>query len=137
VSFVLTHTLQVVGTPRSTCCHTTKAEIDTIHMTSIWRQESPYHCDYGGGAGVTTNDGRNGADDTTNKSSSWSSSSSSPYSFYPASCFCGRVKYEVRGDPESAKFCHCRGCQQLHGAPFEWVGSFLEKLNVFLGMDNT
>jgi hypothetical protein len=91
-------------------------------MTSIWRQESPYHCEYGG-SGVTTKDERNEPVDNTNESS-WSSSA--PNSFYPASCYCGRVKYEVRGDPESAKFCHCRGCQQLHGAPFEWVGSFLE-----------
>jgi hypothetical protein len=43
---------------------------------------------------------------------------------YNAKCYCGRVKYQVRGDPTSSKLCHCRGCQQLHGAPFEWVSIF-------------
>jgi len=49
--------------------------------------------------------------------------------YYQASCHCGRVRYEVRGDPVSSKLCHCRGCQVLHGAPFEWVSVF-EKRNV-------
>ena len=43
---------------------------------------------------------------------------------YQASYHCGRVKYEVRGDPLNSKLCHCRGCQKLHGAPFEWVSVF-------------
>ena len=43
---------------------------------------------------------------------------------YSASCFCGRVQYQVLGDPMSSKLCHCRGCQMLHGAPFEWVAIF-------------
>jgi hypothetical protein len=43
---------------------------------------------------------------------------------YNASCYCGRVQYQVRGDPASTKLCHCRGCQLLHGAPFEWVSIF-------------
>jgi hypothetical protein len=38
--------------------------------------------------------------------------------------FVGGVKYQVRGEPESSKLCHCRGCQLLHGAPFEWVSIF-------------
>jgi hypothetical protein len=53
---------------------------------------------------------------------------SSP-ALYPATCFCGRVKYEVRGEPMSSKLCHCTGCQLLHGAPFEWVSIF-QKENV-------
>jgi hypothetical protein len=44
--------------------------------------------------------------------------------FYNASCYCGRVQYEVQGEPISSKLCHCRGCQMLHGAPFEWVSIF-------------
>jgi len=46
-----------------------------------------------------------------------------------ASCYCGRVNYEVRGDPISTSLCHCTGCQLLHGAPCEWVANF-DKGNV-------
>lgn len=46
---------------------------------------------------------------------------------YKASCFCGRVSYEVRGDPTSSKICHCSACQSLHGAPFEWVAMFAKE----------
>ena len=63
-----------------------------------WREEPPYNQEFGAVKGTAISD----AD-------------------YTASCHCGRVRYHVRGDPESTKFCHCRGCQQLHGAPFEWV----------------
>ena len=48
---------------------------------------------------------------------------------YKASCYCGRVRYRVRGEPLSAKLCHCRGCQLFHGAPFEWVAIF-QKENI-------
>lgn len=47
-----------------------------------------------------------------------------PPRIYHASCYCGRVQYDVRGDPASAKICHCSGCQLLHGAPFEWVAIY-------------
>lgn len=31
-------------------------------------------------------------------------------------CQCGRVRYWLKSDkPLSSKFCHCRGCQVLHG----------------------
>eukprot|EP00756_Hemistasia_phaeocysticola_P047494 Hpha_TRINITY_DN21763_c0_g1::TRINITY_DN21763_c0_g1_i1::g.194176::m.194176 len=43
---------------------------------------------------------------------------------YRASCHCGDVKYEVSAEPLDAKLCHCRACQKLHGAPFEWVQIF-------------
>jgi hypothetical protein len=45
---------------------------------------------------------------------------------YKASCFCGRVKYDVQGSPLDAKLCHCQDCQVLHGAPFEWVSIFAQ-----------
>ena len=33
-----------------------------------------------------------------------------------ASCHCGRVKYHLNEDePLDSKFCHCRGCQVIHG----------------------
>ena len=41
-----------------------------------------------------------------------------------ASCYCGAVAYEVRADPVDAKLCHCRACQTLHGAPFQWAVVF-------------
>jgi len=44
---------------------------------------------------------------------------------YEASCHCGRVKYQLsRKKPLDAKFCHCRTCQTLHGAPFQWAAIF-------------
>jgi len=43
---------------------------------------------------------------------------------YRAACFCGRVHYEVSADPVDAKFCHCRACQTLHGAPMQWAAIF-------------
>lgn len=43
---------------------------------------------------------------------------------YRAACFCRRVRYEVSAEPVDAKFCHCRACQTLHGAPFQWAAIF-------------
>lgn len=35
-------------------------------------------------------------------------------------CQCGRIKYWLSRDaPLTAKFCHCRGCQLLHGEKTE------------------
>ncbi|KAJ6119057.1 hypothetical protein N7471_013008 [Penicillium samsonianum] len=42
-----------------------------------------------------------------------------------AQCQCGEVKYALRRErPLNAKFCHCRQCQVLHGAPFQWAAIF-------------
>ena len=54
---------------------------------------------------------------------------------FHASCHCGRVSYVVLGHPEDSKLCHCRGCQKLHGAPFEWVSIF-HKHNVRFQKDS-
>ena len=43
---------------------------------------------------------------------------------YQARCHCGEVRYEVGADPVDAKICHCRTCQQLHGAPMQWAAIF-------------
>ncbi len=43
---------------------------------------------------------------------------------YRAACFCGAVALEVGADPVDAKICHCRQCQTLHGAPFQWAVIF-------------
>ncbi|KAJ9248525.1 Mss4-like protein [Paecilomyces variotii] len=41
------------------------------------------------------------------------------------SCQCGQVTYMLNRDkPLAAKFCHCRGCQVMHGAPFQWAAIF-------------
>ncbi|KAJ0416370.1 Mss4-like protein [Aspergillus carlsbadensis] len=41
------------------------------------------------------------------------------------SCHCGQVTYKIsRQTPLNAKYCHCRGCQVTHGAPFQWCGIF-------------
>lgn len=39
---------------------------------------------------------------------------------YEGKCQCGRVKYWLKREaPLSAKYCHCRGCQLLHGECFQ------------------
>jgi hypothetical protein len=34
------------------------------------------------------------------------------------------VSFEVNADPVDSKICHCRQCQALHGAPFQWAVIF-------------
>lgn len=42
-----------------------------------------------------------------------------------AHCQCGQVSYKLRRErPLKAKFCHCRHCQVMHGAPFQWAAIF-------------
>ncbi|KAL5340638.1 Mss4-like protein [Aspergillus crustosus] len=49
-----------------------------------------------------------------------------------ASCNCGKVTYKInRQEPLTAKYCHCRGCQKTHGAPFQWCGVFHKSDLVF------
>ncbi|ORY65152.1 Mss4-like protein [Pseudomassariella vexata] len=57
---------------------------------------------------------------------------------HEASCHCGRVKYWLSRDaPLVAKYCHCRGCQVLHGAPFQWAAIFHKEDMMFEnGTDN-
>ncbi|PSS23317.1 hypothetical protein M430DRAFT_71846, partial [Amorphotheca resinae ATCC 22711] len=44
---------------------------------------------------------------------------------YSGRCHCGLVQYEISSaQPLDAKFCHCRTCQVLHGAPFQWAAIF-------------
>ena len=83
----------------------------TSNSSSSWKEESPYGRQFG------EESQKDDVDDDIKETTT------TAINYYNASCYCGRVKYQVRGEPESAKFCHCRGCQQLHGAPFEWVSS--------------
>lgn len=32
-------------------------------------------------------------------------------------CFCGRVRYEIGGQPFNATLCHCPDCRRVTGAP--------------------
>lgn len=42
-----------------------------------------------------------------------------------AFCQCRKVSYVLRREkPLEAKFCHCRRCQLMHGAPFQWAAIF-------------
>ncbi|KAH8595969.1 Mss4-like protein [Bisporella sp. PMI_857] len=44
---------------------------------------------------------------------------------YDSSCHCGRVTYQLSIEkPLDAKHCHCKTCQKLHGAPFQWAAIF-------------
>ncbi|PGH21344.1 hypothetical protein AJ80_03395 [Polytolypa hystricis UAMH7299] len=65
-----------------------------------------------------------------------------PYKIQPAGefghvywrgrCQCGRVEYWLNMEkPLDAKFCHCRGCQVLHGAPFQWAAIFQKSAMTF------
>jgi len=87
------------NTPEAPAANLAAATADPQNQ---WRNEHPYRADFGA---ATT------ADDETGRT-------------HHASCYCGRVSYRTRGDPLDSKLCHCRGCQLLHGAPFEWVSIF-------------
>jgi len=43
---------------------------------------------------------------------------------YKGKCFCEAVKFEICEDPLDASYCHCRDCQRLHGAPYQWAAIF-------------
>ncbi|KAK1762761.1 Mss4-like protein [Phialemonium atrogriseum] len=53
-------------------------------------------------------------------------------------CHCGRIQYQLSRDrPLASKYCHCRTCQRLHGAPFQWAAIFhKEDINFTNGHDD-
>ncbi|KAH6893219.1 hypothetical protein B0T10DRAFT_592168 [Thelonectria olida] len=41
------------------------------------------------------------------------------------SCHCGKVRFWLsREKPLAAKYCHCKDCRVIHGAPFQWAAIF-------------
>ena len=52
---------------------------------------------------------------------------------YTARCHCQAVCYEIKADPLDAKYCHCRNCQVLHGAPMQWAAIFHKSDVRFVG----
>ena len=44
-----------------------------------------------------------------------------------ASCSCGQLQAEVRGDPTHVSVCHCYACQRRTGSVFSAQASFLRK----------
>ncbi|EED17782.1 conserved hypothetical protein [Talaromyces stipitatus ATCC 10500] len=46
---------------------------------------------------------------------------------WEAMCHCGNVQYQIKRErPLAAKYCHCRACQVLHAAPFQWCAIFFK-----------
>ena len=53
-------------------------------------------------------------------------------------CFCGRVRYEVRGTPFNATLCHCASCRRVTGAPMvAWFTCRPAELVVVTGASRT
>ncbi len=49
-------------------------------------------------------------------------------------CFCGAVRYALRGEPTYSAHCHCRSCRRAVGAGFvTWSGVKPENLEVTKG----
>ncbi|CAD7703668.1 unnamed protein product [Ostreobium quekettii] len=43
---------------------------------------------------------------------------------YKGSCFCGKVKVDVKGPVATTYACHCTICQRTHGAPYIAFANF-------------
>ncbi|KAI1119669.1 glutathione-dependent formaldehyde-activating, GFA [Nemania sp. NC0429] len=48
-----------------------------------------------------------------------------------ASCLCGGIKVEIRGDPSSSNLCHCSSCQKNTASVFGWFAIFEAKQITF------
>ena len=46
---------------------------------------------------------------------------------YSGGCACGRVRYEIEGEPHRMITCHCRDCQRASGSAFAPVMAFDRK----------
>ena len=53
-------------------------------------------------------------------------------------CHCGAVRYEARGEPFHATFCHCADCRRVAGAPVvAWFSVAREGFRVVSGRMRT
>ncbi|MGZ3423966.1 MAG: GFA family protein [Polyangiales bacterium] len=48
-----------------------------------------------------------------------------------ASCSCGQLRIEVRGEPRGVGVCHCLACQRRTGSVFAALASFAAPYEVF------
>lgn len=56
---------------------------------------------------------------------------------YQGSCFCGAVKFTVRGAPAAMGYCHCESCRSWAAAPVNAFSLWQpESLRVTQGADN-
>lgn len=50
---------------------------------------------------------------------------------YNGGCFCGNIRYQVRGNPDWAGHCHCNICRGISGAAFaSWVYFEISKFSI-------
>jgi len=55
-------------------------------------------------------------------------------SWQSGGCFCGRVRYRVRGEPVLSAGCTCTSCVKSSGAPYmAWVGFDRDNIEVTMG----
>jgi len=53
---------------------------------------------------------------------------------FAGGCLCGEVRYRINAAPVEALYCHCRMCQQAHGAPvIAWLTVPLDAFEVTTG----
>ena len=49
-------------------------------------------------------------------------------------CLCGKIRYQIEGDPFASDYCHCRICQRQTGAPVSaWMDFKKEQIKLLDG----
>lgn len=49
-------------------------------------------------------------------------------------CHCGKIRYEITGDPEHVALCHCADCRRCAGAPVvAWAGFKADQIALTAG----
>lgn len=53
-------------------------------------------------------------------------------------CYCGAIRFDLRGEPQRVSLCHCRDCRMSSGAPMTaWAAYAEEALTVTRGQPRT
>lgn len=53
-------------------------------------------------------------------------------------CYCGAIRFELRGEPQRVSLCHCRDCRLASGAPMTaWAAYAEDALTVTQGTPRT